>query len=139
MLKKIALIALLLLVLSGKAIQAQEASPLTPGIPVSAEIAESGERDVYTFFGISGDRITLNASAAAGSSLDTVLELYDPASQLIAKNDDANQASGKGSQIQITLAADGEYQVIVSAFAGASTGEYELLLTAEGAPVSSSK
>ena len=135
MLKKIIIVSLLVLsmLVGTTQLWAGDGGTLTPGEPIQGEISERDEQDIYTFEGVGGDSVMITVTAAPDSSLDTVLELYDPAGELLDTNDDTPFEDGStNSALRVTLPEDGEYRVVVLGFAGVSTGGYEILLqTAE--------
>lgn len=112
---------------------AQESIELLPDSPIQGDIAERGETDTYTYTGSTGERITVTITAAEGSMLDTVLELYDANDEFLASNDDAEDSNDTtNSELTYVLPTDGQYRIVAMAFAGASVGEYEIILTTGG-------
>jgi Bacterial pre-peptidase C-terminal domain len=111
----------------------------------------SGDYDHYRFAARAGQLLTVDSSAAAlGSSLDTVMGLYDSSGTLLASNDDAfnNPVSGHttDSLLRFLVPADDTYSLVVfgkgsgfqadpfdSASGGgaASEGDYQLTIVLE--------
>jgi Ca2+-binding RTX toxin-like protein len=111
----------------------------------------AGDYDHYRFAGRAGQLLSVGASAAFfGSSLDTVIGLYDSSGTLLASNDDAfdNPASGHttDSFFHFLMPADDSYSVVVfgkgsgfqadpfdpaSGGGAASEGDYQLTIVLE--------
>ena len=111
----------------------------------------SGDYDHYRFAARAGQLLTVSSSAALiGSSLDTVIGLYDSSGTLLASNDDAfdNPVSGHttDSFFHFLMPADDNYSVIVfgkgsgfqadpfdpaSGGGAASEGDYQLTIALE--------
>jgi hypothetical protein len=126
----LALCLLLLAIVHPLSLFAQESIELLPDSPIQGEIAERGESDTYTYSGSAGEQITVTMTAADGSMLDTVLELYDSNDEFLASNDDAESSNDTtNSQLIYVLPSDGSYRIVAMAFAGASVGEYTIELT----------
>jgi PKD repeat protein len=116
-------LGLMILLISSLLFQAGE--PLTPGEPIRGEIAETGETDVYLY--TSEGNETVSITVTAEGELDATLELIDPDAELLAENDDATP-DNTNPALEMSLAEAGTYEIRVAAFAGASTGTYEILL-----------
>lgn len=58
---------------------------------VLGTIAEAGDRDVYRFTASRAGELTLRAESAAGTTLDTFLEVFDEHGRLLSFNDDASR------------------------------------------------
>jgi hypothetical protein len=89
----------------------------------SGAITIRGQRDQWLFSGRTGDHVLITLQAVGS---DAYLELYDPAGQLIARNDDAS--SIYNAMLDLTLLADGEYSIIVRMYDDNQTGSYQLAL-----------
>jgi hypothetical protein len=96
---------------------------ITYGETHSGEIAIRGQRDSWTFYGSAGDHVLVTLQAVGS---DAYLELYDPAGQLIARNDDATGTHN--AILQMTVMTDGEYRIIVRMYDDNQTGTYQLAL-----------
>jgi hypothetical protein len=96
---------------------------ITYGETHSGEIAVRGQRDSWSFTGRAGEHVLITLRAAGS---DVSLELYDPTGQLIAQNDDA--AGSLNARVEMTLAADGQYRIIVRMYDDNQTGTYQLAL-----------
>ena len=75
--------------------------------------------DSYDFEGRPGQSITLDLNS---DEFDTYLILRQPNGEALV-NDDTD---GSNSRIEVTLPEAGNYEVVVSSFAGGETGEYRL-------------
>lgn len=74
-----------------------------------------------------GETITLTVEATS-STLDPILELYDPSGNLVATNDDIDTAGGNyNSRITYTVTTAGDHTAVVSSY-GSSTGTYNIRL-----------
>lgn len=108
---------------------------------------DHGDRDVdiYTFQANAGSSVVLTTSLpTGGTSMDTMLRLFDANGTSLAINDDAE---GLYSRIEYTFDAGGQYYIAVSGYpnsnyspwtAGSgdpgSTGDYRLDIELAGAP-----
>jgi hypothetical protein len=80
----------------------------------------------WQFSGSAGQEISITLTPIS-TTLDPIVRLYDPAGELIADNDDAEDpALGLGSQLTLTLPVDGLYTIEAARFDGA--GAYELTI-----------
>jgi hypothetical protein len=78
----------------------------------------SGDYDYYSLFALAGQNITVDTfSNAYGTSLNTVVGLYDSSGTLVALND--NNASSFDSSLSYNVAVDGQYYAVVT---GAGSG-----------------
>ncbi|HYU31669.1 MAG TPA: Ig-like domain-containing protein [Thermoanaerobaculia bacterium] len=99
----------------------------------SSSAAEPG--DYYRFTGAAGDAMTAEVSAQReGSSLDSLLTLYNAQGTALASNDDF---VGLDSRIAFTLPAAGTYylRVVDLGGRGGSSFFYHLTLSGSGAPL----
>ncbi|HLA43030.1 MAG TPA: DVUA0089 family protein, partial [Aggregatilineales bacterium] len=128
---------LAVMLLAGQVVMAGSGGELIPGVIVQGEIAVRDEQDVYTYAGRAGESITITANALTDSTLDSLLQVFDPVGDLLTQNDDAAPETSD-ARVQITLSEDGEYRVSVSSFASASSGTYELILVTTIAPETAS-
>jgi hypothetical protein len=90
------------------------------------------QKAVYTFSGTAGQTVKITVVKTSGD-LDTFLELYDsnyPSGPRLAYNDGNPAAGGLNSQIdRFRLPSSGVYKVVVSSYAGRSTGAYRLTVS----------
>jgi hypothetical protein len=90
--------------------QAQE---IQFGKTVRGSIQPAADVDVYRFAGTSGQKIVAEVKAARyGSSLDSLLTLYDAKGHVLAINDDGE--SGADSLLRAVLPADGVYYLALN-------------------------
>jgi len=81
---------------------------------LNGQITEAGQKDEWAFKAGAGQSIKFDLQAAEfGSSLDSVIELYDTQGKLLASNDDA--AKGRtDSSLLFVFQQDGVYTLVVS-------------------------
>jgi hypothetical protein len=85
---------------------------IAPGRPVLGGIREANDVDVFRLHCRAGERLLASIEAARfGSSLDSVLTLYNAAGHLLARNDDA--AGGVDSLLRWLCPEDGQYFLCV--------------------------
>lgn len=89
----------------------------------SGVISIRGQRDQWTFSGRADEHVLITLQAVGS---DAYLELYDPAGQLIARNDDAGGVHS--AMLDLSLPNDGEYKIIVRMYDDDQTGSYQLAL-----------
>jgi Bacterial pre-peptidase C-terminal domain/RTX calcium-binding nonapeptide repeat (4 copies) len=119
--------------------------------PHGSDGTGSGDYDHYRFAARAGQLLTVDASAALfGSSLDTVIGLYDSSGTLLASNDDAFDHPVFGhttdSLLHFLMPADDNYSLVVfgkgsgfqadpfdaaSGGGAASEGDYQLTIALE--------
>jgi hypothetical protein len=88
-------------------------SPVTAPCAVTGRLQHPGEEDTYRVIAKKGERLTVDASAAAvASPMDAVLRLEDESGKELANNDDRGPAGD--SRLDWTAPADGVYRVVVS-------------------------
>lgn len=106
------------------------AIPLQIDVPVRGAIFEQQDLISYSFEGQPDDIVTITMTAQTGS-LDTLLQLIDPAGNIIEVNDDGGE--GTNSVISnLRLLTAGTYTVVATRYGkdlGGTEGEFELLLT----------
>ncbi|MBL8130537.1 MAG: PPC domain-containing protein [Anaerolineae bacterium] len=88
----------------------------------------AGGRDRWTFSGTAGERLQISMTSA---EFDAYLELYDPAGQQIASNDDFG--GGYDSLLEITLPVTGAYTIVARSYSSDASGTYRLALSQVGA------
>ena len=89
--------------------------------------------DQYSFYGTSGQYVTIDAVGANG--YDTYLELFNASGTRVASDDDSG--SGLNARITSTLTSTGTYRIIARGFSG-RTGSYVITVTCGGSSSSSS-
>jgi len=117
-------------------------SAVNPGSPVTfsmdascpAPEHEGSYMKLYTFFGQSGQPVTIEAEALTFT--DSYLYLYDPKGDLIAVDDDSG-GSLNAKLSEFTLPENGLYTVGAGPYGGDVTGQLRLSVTASGGAVGS--
>ncbi|MBN1562365.1 MAG: hypothetical protein JXA10_00890 [Anaerolineae bacterium] len=94
----------------------------------SGEIAVHGQRDQWTITGQKNEQITISLLSPGNNG---ILELYDPAGELIAHTDDATHPT-TGTTLTVTLAEGGVYTLVVRMYEDAQAGTYRLSLACGG-------
>lgn len=94
----------------------------TPDIahPIIESVLVAGQMSAWYFDADADAPITIIVQSDV---FDTIAQLYTLAGTLIAENDDFD---GTNSQIDLTLPAEGVYQVVITSFYGDSSGAYNL-------------
>ncbi|MBI5957444.1 MAG: hypothetical protein HY866_01825 [Chloroflexi bacterium] len=99
-----------------------------------------GEADVWMYTGQAGEvlNMQLKADRPAGDTtadqriefglLDTMLVIRAPDGSLLAANDDTNDTDTDSSLLDVSLPADGDYQIEVRSWGSQSAGSYTLLI-----------
>ena len=81
---------------------------------MNGQILEPGETDQWSVKGVAGQTIQFDLKAAEfGSSLDSVVELYDKEDKLLASNDDVAKGN-TDSSFAFAFKEDGVYRLVVS-------------------------
>jgi Bacterial pre-peptidase C-terminal domain len=105
------------------------AGTLPMGVPVVGAVRTPTDKCIYTYSGTAGQTVTITLVATSGD-LDTYLELYNPSGARLVYNDNNSAAGGTNSQInRYRLPSSGTYYVVVSSYAGRSTGQYMLTVS----------
>lgn len=92
------------------------------------ELSNGSFFDVYLFAGLAGHQVTIDMGS---NDFDTFLGLFDDVGNLL--DDDDDDGPGTNSRIQLTLPADGVYQIVANSLFADQKGPYELTLRCEGA------
>lgn len=100
----------------------KELLPIAYGETVSGSLASADDGVVYSFSGVQGDQVTIQASS---DKADVYLWLGDAEANELATNDDIS-AQNLNAQIDYTLPATGDYLIVVMAY---SAGPYTLSVT----------
>ena len=99
------------------------------GTPVAGMLTSPTQQCVYTYNGSAGENVKITLVKTSGS-LDSYLELYGsdyPDGSRLDYNDDNPLAGGRNSQInRYRLGKTDAYKIVVSSYAGESTGAYRL-------------
>ncbi len=109
----------------------QVAAELAYGQGMSGELVYPSQKDLWTFQGRAGDRVTI--IMRGGSGLDSFLRLLDETGDVIASNDDMSGRGTLDSRIdRLRLPVDGMYTIVAGSYNDRSFGQYRLLLFKEG-------
>lgn len=110
----------------------QVATPIVRDVAVVGEITNAQPFVAYAFDGVANELITVDMRAT-GQSLDTMLQIVDPAGNVVDVNDDAVLGETTNSLISdARLLASGRYTIIASRYAkeaGGTVGPFQLTLT----------
>lgn len=113
---------------------------------VTGAVALPGEADFFSFAALAGETITARVLSSVLrdrlTPFDTLMRLFSPSGTLLISDDDiefAGNAFNSGTRystdtffVNIPVAQTGTYTLAVSAFTGAATGQYELLVARQG-------
>jgi hypothetical protein len=97
----------------------------TEGARSGGRIDRAGETDIYTFTPVVSGNLQIR-TAAATKRLDTTLELFDSAGNLITRNNNAD-GSTRNSQVIVDVVAGEVYTIRIGSI-GSKTGDYALEL-----------
>lgn len=106
------------------------ALPVQVGVPVRGEIYADQPYVTYSYESQGNESISISLSRQSGS-LDTLLQVMDPAGVLLAVNDDAEQTRNS-ALLNLRLPLPGTYTIIATRYGkelGGTEGEFELLLS----------
>jgi hypothetical protein len=103
------------------------AQAISPSLIISGGMGAVDDEDYYSFTGKKGQIVTMTCESdmiSSSSHLDTFVEIYDGAGDLIAENDDSGLNNTTDSFLQIVLPEDGTYYIAVSDYSydGGSQG-----------------
>lgn len=102
-------------------------APITPGRWVSSQIASAGQRCEFTFYGSSGDVVSIAMARQSRSSLDPWLDLEDPVGDIVASDDDGY--GDRGSHIkQYRLRRTGTYTIVARSYQDSTAGGFDIYL-----------
>lgn len=108
------------------------ATPIERDVAAIGEITNAQPFVAYTFEGVANQLVTVDMQAT-GRSLDTLLQIIDPAGNVIDVNDDALSGGTTNSLISdARLLGSGRYTIIASRYAkeaGGTEGPFQLTLT----------
>jgi len=100
---------------------------LSLGQSLAGTVTPSSDRDTYYFSAVAGRTISLRMNKRV-STLDSYLELYDPAGTKIAENDDSG--GDLNSWLVASLPSAGNYRIVARSYNGSSSGAYTIALEA---------
>lgn len=80
---------------------------------VQEAYVEAGTEHAWSFFGQTGQRITISLYGVSG--FDTYLELLDPSGRLMRENDDISR-SNRNSRIRMNLPRSGTYTIVAHGY-----------------------
>lgn len=110
----------------------QVATPIARDVAVVGEITNAQPFVAYSFDGVANELITVEMQATGGS-LDTMLQIVDPAGNVVDVNDDAVLGETTDSLISdARLLSSGRYTILASRYAkeaGGTVGPFQLSLT----------
>ena len=102
-----------------------------PTTPVSGAIEVSGVSDYYSFVAPTSGGLIIQQQAPDGSTLDSLLTVYDGSQTQIARNDDSQGTLN--SLVRFNMVAGETYFVEAGAF-GSTSGTYNLTFTLDDFP-----
>lgn len=103
-------------------VSAQDGGTINYGETVESELSGAAKHQ-WTFVGAADDAVTISIVT---TSLDPSLSLLDPNGDIIETSD--NDGSSLSTELEVTLAADGIYAIVVTNNAADSSGTYSLTL-----------
>ncbi len=115
----------------------QIATPIARDVTVVGEITNAQPYIAYSFDAAANELITVDMQATGGS-LDTLLQVVDPAGNVVDVNDDAVLGETTNSLISdARLLSSGRYTIIASRYAkeaGGTVGPFQLTLSGGSGP-----
>ena len=127
---------LAMVVLPGMVLAQDGATPIDLGDTVTGAVDETTPRGQFIFSSVAGTHVVVTLTS---DDFDTYLVLLDSAGNVLAEDDDS--AEGVNSQLEFTLAEDGDYTIIATSLReflsdGASfeAGNFTLMLAVGEAP-----
>lgn len=106
----------------GGIVAPEDVTPITYGETLTATM-ESGNKANFSFEGTEGDIVTISVAAP----FDGLMELISESGELLATDDDGG--GDLNPKIEgFTLPATGTYTIVISAFGGATGGEFTITL-----------
>ncbi len=115
---------------SGFSAAASGASPLQLDVPAFGAISNAQPFLTYSFIALAEDIISVDMQAV-GPNLDALLQIVDPAGQVVNVNDDAG-GSTNARIANARLLSSGNYTIIATRYAkefGGTEGQFQLTLT----------
>jgi len=106
--------------------------PLVPG-ETSFVSLEEGLVQVFTFDGRAGQTATIAAVARPGDTVDPLIVLIGPSGQPLAGDDDS-AGNFDSLLLDVPLASDGTYSVLLTHAMGGSAGQVAIRLVLSGGP-----
>lgn len=99
----------------------------------NGSIERSGDVDMFRIVAPVSGTMTITQSARSGSSLDSLVTVYNASQSQIASDDDSG--GGRNARVQIQVTAGATYYVKAGAY-GTSTGAYTLQFSTTSGPTS---
>ncbi len=106
-------------------------TPVLRELPIIDEISNAQPFHAYTFSANADDIISVEMQAL-GANLDTLLQILDPAGNIVYFNDDAGDGSTNSSISGARLYSSGTYTLIATRYGkefGGTEGQYQLTLS----------
>ena len=100
-------------------------TPLSFGLPTTADITLAAEMDTYTFSASVGDRVLVNMAVSSGL-LDPFIRLFGPDGTPVCQAQ--NASSGAAEINDCPLPATGTYQLLAGDYGSTETGNYGIFL-----------
>ena len=110
---------------------AVDATPIARDVAVFGAISNEAPFLAYSFAGAANELISASMQAV-GPSLDTLLQIVDPAGKVVNVNDDGIGGTTDSSIANARLLSSGTYTIIATRYGkeiGGTVGRFQLLLT----------
>ncbi len=108
-----------------------QASPILRDVPVTGFISNARPFATYAFVAAADEIVSINMEAI-GPSLDTLLQIVDPAGKVVYVNDDAFVGNTNSVIANARLLNSGTYAIVATRYAkenGGTVGRFQLTLT----------
>jgi ribosomal protein S28E/S33 len=128
------LFSYLFILIAFTSIKAQDTLQIQYGNSITANIAQTGEIDAYTFTGEAGDVVIVRMRFSAGAN-GSRIELYDPSGKLVGS--DAVAYNNFARIDTVKLEESGIYTILAMEIDGDQTGEYGISLQRSFEPLNS--
>ena len=105
-------------------------TPILLDLPIIDEISNAQPFRAYTFSANADDVIAINMQAV-GANLDTLLQILDPAGNVVYFNDDAGDGSTNSNILNARLFSSGTHTVVATRYGkdfGGTEGQFQLTL-----------
>ena len=93
--------------------------------PGDAQLEDGSFRDVHSFVGQAGQKITITLSSP---DFDTFLALIDPNDRGIEQNSDISAANTNSAIVAFKLPQSGTYEIVVNSYSPQGQGRYHLTI-----------
>ncbi len=113
------------------------ATPIVREVPIAGEISNANPFLTYSFAGLANELISVNMRST-GPSLDTLLQIVDPAGKVVNVNDDAAGGTTDSAIVNARLLSTGTYTIIATRYAkefGGTVGPFEITLSGPSSDV----